>query len=149
MENLKKKRFQTYYYSIQISLYKCINKNFIFFYICLAHIKKKHLHYFSINIQKKRNQNSDHEKNKNLKSFLQPKPLSQTPIQNWLPKERGENQAISFIPNIFKQWWQRHLSISHRASRWKLESKNIPRNQNRQTNNICWIQFANRDWRGW
>lgn len=147
MENLKKKRFQTYYYSIQISLYKCINKNFIFFYICLAHIKKKHLHYFSINIQKKRNQNSDHEKNKNLKSFLQP--LSQTPIQNWLPKERGENQAISFIPNIFKQWWQRHLSISHRASRWKLESKNIPRNQNRQTNNICWIQFANRDWRGW
>lgn len=147
MENLKKKRFQTYYYSIQISLYKCINKNFIFFYICLAHIKKKHLHYFSINIQKKRNQNSDHEKNKKLKSFLQP--LSQTPIQNWLPKERGENQAISFIPNIFKQWWQRHLSISHRASRWKLESKNIPRNQNRQTNNICWIQFANRDWRGW
>lgn len=112
MENLKKKlRFQLlkritilFIKASRNSLYKCINKNFIFIYICLVHIKKKHL--FLHKYSKKRKSNENQNSNQRISNHSS----SQTPflfpdtIQNWLPKERGESShPFNYFPNIFKQ----------------------------------------------
>lgn len=150
MENLKKKlRFQLlkritilFIKASRNSLYKCINKNFIFIYICLVHIKKKHLflHKYSKKRKSNENQNSN-QRISNHSSSSFPRHHSKL-----ITKRKGRIK-----PSL--QLFPKHFQTDHKDTHWfpiehlagKLESRNIPRNQDRQTNNICWIQFTNRD----
>lgn len=82
---------------------------------------------------------------KNLKSFLYSLSFKLFKIDY---QKKGENQTIpSTVSQTFSNSDHKdthRFPIERLAG--KLESRNIPRNQ--KIDNICWIQFANRDSEG-